>query len=98
MGLGADKLAVQKTKAKLTKEEENLKIVRGCCVKINAGKQSGNYGKIEGLDEDTGRILVRLALGNEVVSLANELFVQPVTNEEYSKNSRVLSEYLSNVT
>ncbi|XP_058789871.1 G-patch domain and KOW motifs-containing protein isoform X2 [Phymastichus coffea] len=91
MGLGADKLAIQKTKAKLTKEEENLKIVQGCCVKIIAGKQNGNYGKIEGLDEDTGRILVRLALGNEVISLVNEILVQPVTNEEYSKNSRVLT-------
>lgn len=94
MGLGADKLAVQKLKRKSTKEEEQLRLVKGVHVKIIAGKQSGNYGKVEGFDEEAARIIIKLALGGETITM-NEFWVQPVTPAEYSQNSKVLSEFLN---
>ena len=91
MGLGADKLAIQNIKAK-SKEEEQLRLVKGCYVKIIAGKHSNSYGQVEGFDEDAARIILKLALKGEVISM-NELWVQPVTASEYSQNAKVLSEF-----
>jgi G patch domain/KOW motif-containing protein len=93
MGLGADKLAVQKLKGKSSKEDEQLKLLKGCCAKVVAGKYSGSYGKVEGFDEDAARLILKLALGGEVISV-NEFWVHPVTSTEYSQNSKVLSEFL----
>ncbi|XP_066590900.1 uncharacterized protein [Prorops nasuta] len=89
MGLGADKVSIQKHNSK-TKQEEELKIEKGSFVKIIAGKQSNNYGEIQGLDDDAGRLIVKLALGGSTISL-NEFMVQPVSKTEYSKNSKVLN-------
>ncbi|XP_015589342.1 G-patch domain and KOW motifs-containing protein [Cephus cinctus] len=91
MGLGADKVTLQKQNGTpKTKEEEDLKLVKGAFVKIIAGKQSNNYGQIEGLDDDAGRLIVKMALGENTLSV-NEFMVQPVTKAEYSKNAKVLN-------
>ncbi|XP_046141264.1 G-patch domain and KOW motifs-containing protein [Osmia bicornis bicornis] len=90
MGLGADKVALQKNNTDSKKQEEELKIEKGTFVKIIAGKQSNNYGQIEGFDEDAGRLIIKLALGGNIISV-NEFMVQPVTKSEYSKNSKVLN-------
>ncbi|XP_033314674.1 G-patch domain and KOW motifs-containing protein-like isoform X2 [Bombus bifarius] len=90
MGLGADKVALQKKNTDSKKEEEELKIEKGTFVKIIAGKQSNNYGQIEGFDDDAGRLIIKLALGGNIISV-NEFMVQPVTKSEYSKNSKVLN-------
>ncbi|XP_012266206.2 G-patch domain and KOW motifs-containing protein [Athalia rosae] len=91
MGLGADKVTMQKANGKpRTKEEEDLKLVTGAYIKIIAGKQKDSYGQIEGLDDDAGRFIVKMALGGNVVSL-NEAVVQAVTKEDYLKNSKVLN-------
>ena len=58
-------------------------------MKIIAGKQSNNYGQIEGFDDDAGRLIIKLALGGNIS--VNEFLVQPVTKSEYSKNSKVQS-------
>lgn len=89
MGLGADKVTQQKN-TDSNKQEEELKIEKGTFVKIIAGKQSNNYGQIEGFDDDAGRLIIKLALGGNIISV-NEFMVQPVTKSEYSKNSKVLS-------
>lgn len=89
MGLGADKVTQQKN-TDSNKQEEELKIEKGTFVKIIAGKQSNNYGQIEGFDDDAGRFIIKLALGGSMISV-NEFMVQPVTKSEYSKNSKVLS-------
>ncbi|KAK9309983.1 hypothetical protein QLX08_000599 [Tetragonisca angustula] len=90
MGLGADKVTLQKKSADSKKQEEELKIEKGTYVKIIAGKQSNNYGQIEGFDDDAGRLIIKLALGGNTISV-NEFMVQPVTKSEYSKNSKVLN-------
>ncbi|XP_043800097.1 G-patch domain and KOW motifs-containing protein [Apis laboriosa] len=89
MGLGADKVTQQKN-TDSNKQEEELKIEKGTFVKIIAGKQSNNYGQIEGFDDDAGRLIIKLALGGSIISV-NEFMVQPVTKSEYSKNSKVLN-------
>lgn len=91
MGLGADKITIQKQIAASKKAEEgNLKLVKGACIKIITGKQSGNYGHIEGLDDDGGRLLIKLALGGSIISI-NESLVQLVTKTEFDKYSKVLT-------
>ncbi|XP_012140515.1 G-patch domain and KOW motifs-containing protein [Megachile rotundata] len=90
MGLGADKVTLQKKTTDSKKTEEELKIEKGTFVKIIAGKQSNNYGQIEGFDDDAGRLIIKLALGGNIISV-NEFMVQPVTKSEYSKNSKVLN-------
>ncbi|CAL7945352.1 unnamed protein product [Xylocopa violacea] len=92
MGLGADKVTLQKKDINSKKQEEELKIEKGTFVKIIAGKQCNNYGQIEGFDDDAGRLIIKLALGGNVISV-NEFMVQPVTKSEYSKNSKVLIFY-----
>lgn len=93
MGLGADRLVKKVTKA-TSKEGEELKLIQGSYAKITAGKHSGSYGKVEGFDEEAARLMLKLALGGEMISV-NELWVQAVTPAEYSQNSKVLSEFLS---
>lgn len=90
MGLGADKATLQKKSTESKKQEEELKIEKGTFVKIIAGKQSNNYGQIEGFDDDAGRFIIKLALGGNIISV-NEFMVQPVTKSEYSKNAKVLN-------
>lgn len=92
MGLGADKLALQKKAAK-SKEKgaEELKVCKGSFVKITCGKYKSSYGEVEGFDDEEGRVVVKLALGGSKVSLT-EFMVEAVTQTEYSKNSKVLSE------
>ncbi|CAK9824987.1 Omega-amidase NIT2 [Anthophora retusa] len=90
MGLGADKVTLQKQNTDSKKPEEELKIEKGTFVKIIAGKQANSYGQIEGFDDDAGRLIIKLALGGNTISV-NEFMVQPVTKSEYSKNSKVLT-------
>ncbi|KAL6258894.1 hypothetical protein P5V15_010840 [Pogonomyrmex californicus] len=88
MGLGADKITLQKQDGKIQKEEEELQIQKGCFIKIIAGKRSKAYGQIEGFD-DAGRLIVKMGLNGNTISV-NESIVQAVTKAEYSKNSKVL--------
>lgn len=93
MGLGADKYLKMNdfkyTKPK-TKEEEELKLIVGAYVKILAGKYNHYYGQLEGFDEDAGRIIVKLGLTGNSVSLIASIVV-PVTRTEYNKNAKVLN-------
>ncbi|XP_047350009.1 G-patch domain and KOW motifs-containing protein [Vespa velutina] len=91
MGLGADKVTLQKqaTNSK-DKQEEEIKIKKGTYVKIISGKYVNTYGQIEGLDDDAGRLIIKMALGGNAISL-NEFIVQPVTKDEYIKKSKVLN-------
>lgn len=90
MGLGADKVTLQKQNGKPQKEEQELRMEKGSFIKIITGKQSNTYGQIEGFDEDVGRLIIKMALGGNTISV-NECTVQVVTKAEYLKNSKVLS-------
>lgn len=93
MGLGADKVTMQKkTTESKEKPQEEIKIERGTCVKIISGKHNNSYGQIEGLDDDVGRLIVKLALGGNIISV-NEFMVQAVTKAEYNKKAKVLIFY-----
>lgn len=90
MGLGADKITLQKQGGKVKKEdEEELKIEKGSFIKIIAGKRANTYGQIEGFD-DAGRLIIKMALNGNTISV-NECIVQAVTKAEYLKNSKVLN-------
>lgn len=91
MGLGADKVTKQnkKTESK-EKLQEEIKIEKGTCVKLISGKHNNSYGQIEGLDDDAGRLIVKLALGGNIISV-NEFMVQAVTKTEYDKKAKVLN-------
>ncbi|XP_050575684.1 G-patch domain and KOW motifs-containing protein-like isoform X9 [Bombus affinis] len=73
MGLGADKVALQKKNTDSKKEKEEVKIEKGTFVKIIAGKQSNNYGQIEGFDDDAGRLIIKLALGGNIISIQKSM-------------------------
>lgn len=88
MGLGADKaVAAQNPQSKAT---EDLIMKKGSMLKVITGPHAGLYGKVEGFEELPGRIAVRLALSNSLVSL-NEFMVQLVGPTEYTKNAKVMN-------
>lgn len=88
--LGISKLAFHKTNEKTEQEEKELRLERASYVKIIAGRWANAYGQVEGFDQDTGRVMVKMALNNNIISV-NEDLVQLVTKAEYLKNSKVLN-------
>ncbi|XP_050575687.1 G-patch domain and KOW motifs-containing protein-like isoform X11 [Bombus affinis] len=67
------KVASQKKNTDSKKEEEEVKIEKGTLVKIIAGKQSNNYSQIEGFDDDAGRLIIKLALGGNIISIQKSM-------------------------
>lgn len=94
MGLGINEAMLQKQiRQPKTKEELELKLERGCYVKVTSGKYSNNYGQVESFDDDDpGRLIVKLALENKYVTLKEHL-IEPVTKDNYTQNSKVLSKF-----
>ncbi|KAK2722470.1 hypothetical protein QYM36_002869, partial [Artemia franciscana] len=90
LGLGALPKKKEKQKDKGGKEEEKLEIVKGKYVLVIGGSNKGLYGQIESIDENTGRVYVKLTLQNQVVNLSENL-IQPVSSEDYRKSFRVLN-------
>lgn len=94
LGLGADK--AMKLQVKLATNScntsEQLVMKKGAFVRILGGKHKDFYGQVEGQDEESGRVFIKLALGGRKESV-NEAFVQLVTEKDYKENRKVLSEY-----
>ncbi|XP_061760085.1 G-patch domain and KOW motifs-containing protein [Nerophis ophidion] len=103
LGLGADRSAIKdlqpakrrrppKPGDERHKEEEEEQLVfgRGGCVLMESGVHKERYGKIEALDTDNARVLVKLAIGGNVVSV-HQYAVKLVGQKEYNKNSKDLS-------
>ncbi|XP_021915160.1 G patch domain and KOW motifs-containing protein isoform X2 [Zootermopsis nevadensis] len=91
MGLGADKVDSSCAPSTLAQDEgEELKVIKGASVQVISGSHKGQYGQIEGFNEDSGRVIVRLSLHSSSVTV-NENAFKLVTKEEYTKNSRVLN-------
>lgn len=89
MGLGADKVlkaAVESGKS----TDKDLKMAKGSFVRIIAGVHKDCYGLIEGFDDESGRMIVKLALKNISISL-NEFMTQLVDKNEFLKNSKVIN-------
>lgn len=48
--------------------------------------------QVEGLDDDNGRVIVKLALGGSAATV-NESFISLVTKKEYARDGKLLSKY-----
>ncbi|XP_022202555.2 G-patch domain and KOW motifs-containing protein [Nilaparvata lugens] len=88
LGLGADKV-IQPEKTSESKEE-TLKLVKGSYIRIIAGSHKDLFGEIMGFDEETGRLIAKMAISGSVLTF-NEFMVKAVSKDEYIKNSKVLN-------
>ncbi|KAM9577023.1 G-patch domain and KOW motifs-containing protein isoform 1-T1 [Trichechus inunguis] len=73
------------------KEDQPQGLVPGGAVVVLSGPHRGVYGKVEGLDPDNVRAMVRLAAGSRVVTVS-EYCLRPVSQQEFDKNSSDLSQ------
>ncbi|XP_054422408.1 G-patch domain and KOW motifs-containing protein [Pteronotus mesoamericanus] len=73
------------------KEDQRQGLVPGGAVVVLSGPYRGLYGKVEGLDPDNVRAMVRLAVGSRMVTVS-EYCLQPVSQQEFDKNSLDLSQ------
>ncbi|KAM3618353.1 uncharacterized protein V6R79_019587 [Siganus canaliculatus] len=100
LGLGADRSAIKdlepskhqrppKPGEERAKEEE-LVMAAGGCVLVESGAHKELYGKIEGIDADNARVMVKLAIGSKTVTIS-QYAVKLVGRKEYDKNSKDLS-------
>lgn len=72
------------------KEDQPQGLVPGGAVVVLSGPHRGLYGKVEGLDPDNVRAMVRLAVGSRMVTVS-EYYLRPVSQQEFDKNSLDLS-------
>ncbi|XP_064415388.1 G-patch domain and KOW motifs-containing protein isoform X2 [Latimeria chalumnae] len=100
LGLGADRSALQdlgEAKSKRPpkpgeerKEEEPKGYVAGGLVQVQSGPHKELYGKIEGVDPDNARVMVKLAIGGKIVTIS-QYTLRLVEKKEYEKYSKDLS-------
>ncbi|XP_063792632.1 G-patch domain and KOW motifs-containing protein [Pseudophryne corroboree] len=99
LGLGADctalkELEPQKRRRPLKPgeepEEEAKGLGTGSTVLIQSGAHKELYGKVEGLDADNCRAMVKLAIGGKVVTVS-QFALRLVGSTEYSKYAKDLS-------
>ncbi|XP_063695695.1 G-patch domain and KOW motifs-containing protein-like [Culicoides brevitarsis] len=88
MGLGADQTVKPKELKIKPKAGQILQMKKGAFVVILGGNYKDFYGEVRGFDENNGRVIVKLALGQKPIMLG-EKFVQLVTPEEYQKYSKI---------
>ncbi|XP_016046465.1 G-patch domain and KOW motifs-containing protein isoform X2 [Erinaceus europaeus] len=68
------------------KEDQPKGLVPGGAVLVLSGPHRGLYGKVEGLDPDNARAMVRLASGSRVVTVS-EYCLRPISQKEFDKKS-----------
>ncbi|XP_069842911.1 G-patch domain and KOW motifs-containing protein [Dendropsophus ebraccatus] len=99
LGLGADRSAIsdlepQKPRKPLRPgdkpEEESKGLGTGSTVLIQSGAHKELYGKVEGLDADNCRAMVKLAIGGKVVTVS-QFAIRLVGSAEYNKYAKDLS-------
>ncbi|KAJ6628056.1 hypothetical protein lerEdw1_014717 [Lerista edwardsae] len=102
LGLGADCTAVRDLETSGSRrppkpgqepsksKDEPFGLVTGSAVFIEAGPHKDLYGKIEGVDADNARVMVKLAIGSKIVTVSQH-GVRPVTQKEYNKLAKDLS-------
>ncbi|CAI2729964.1 unnamed protein product [Schistosoma spindalis] len=92
LGLGADPTAVQDAKQELLKSKtEQLTWDPGARCQIVLGKNKGLYGTLEGLDGDTGRVIIRLKVSKEAVTVLQHT-VRLVPIKEYAAYSNCINQ------
>uniref|UniRef100_UPI0037E9C8E8 G-patch domain and KOW motifs-containing protein n=1 Tax=Semicossyphus pulcher TaxID=241346 RepID=UPI0037E9C8E8 len=100
LGLGADRSAIKDLEPSKHKrppkpgeereKEEELVMGPGGCVLVTSGAHKDLYGKIEGVDPDNARVMVKLAIGSKTVTVS-QYAVKLVGRKEFEKNSKDLS-------
>uniref|UniRef100_A0A3Q0RNI8 G-patch domain and KOW motifs-containing protein n=1 Tax=Amphilophus citrinellus TaxID=61819 RepID=A0A3Q0RNI8_AMPCI len=100
LGLGADRSAIKDLEPSRHKrppkpgeergKEEELVMGPGGCVLVQSGPHKDLYGKIEGVDPDNARVVVKLAIGNKTVTIS-QYAIKLVERKEYEKYSKDLS-------
>ncbi|XP_018424635.1 PREDICTED: G patch domain and KOW motifs-containing protein [Nanorana parkeri] len=99
LGLGADRSALHELEPKKPRkplkpgdeaEEESKGLGTGSAVLIQNGTHKDLYGKVEGIDADNCRAMVKLAIGGKVVTVS-QFAVKLVSSAEYTKYAKDLS-------
>ncbi|KAK2840786.1 hypothetical protein Q7C36_012365 [Tachysurus vachellii] len=101
LGLGADRSAIKdlepsrprrppKPGEQRDKDDEGLVLGPGGCVLVQTGAHKDLYGKIEGVDTDNARVVVKLAIGGKSVTIS-QYTLRLVPQKEYDKYSKDLS-------
>uniref|UniRef100_A0A3B4A833 G-patch domain and KOW motifs-containing protein n=1 Tax=Periophthalmus magnuspinnatus TaxID=409849 RepID=A0A3B4A833_9GOBI len=100
LGLGADRSAIKDLEPNKRKrppkpgeerdKEEELVMGPGGCVQVQSGAHKELYGKIEGVDADNARVMVKLAIGGKTVTIS-QYAVKLVERKEYEKYGKDLS-------
>ena len=92
LGLGATRPKKASETGKVEKDEdgEELVLKKGAHALVLSGSHRKLYGKVEGLDEESARIFLKLAVGNETVSIS-ENALKVVGKKEYKKYSKVIN-------
>lgn len=92
LGLGADPRAIQAAKAKqVNSSDQPLTWKMGATCQILFGKHKGLYGIVQGLDGDTGRVIIQLAISKQVVPILQHS-VRLVPEKEYNAYSHCLNQ------
>ena len=87
LGLGASVPKSKQNNSKSDKKEE-LILKKGAYVRIQSGKNKGQYGEVEGLDADSARVIVRIHGENVSIS---ENAILLVDKAEYKKCKNVIN-------
>ncbi|KAG5282279.1 hypothetical protein AALO_G00054240 [Alosa alosa] len=101
LGLGADRSSIKdlepgrpkrppKPGEERKEEDEQLVLGPGACVLVESGAHKELYGKIEGVDPDNARVVMKLAIGGKTATISQHS-LRLVTRKEYEKNSKDLS-------
>ncbi|KAK2897324.1 G-patch domain and KOW motifs-containing protein [Channa argus] len=100
LGLGADRSAIKDLEpskhrrppkpGEEQEKEEELVMGPGGCVLVESGAHRELYGKIEGIDPDNARVVIKLAIGGKTVTVS-QYAVKLVGRKEYEKYSKDLS-------
>ncbi|KAM4695870.1 G-patch domain and KOW motifs-containing protein [Rhinophrynus dorsalis] len=99
LGLGADRSALKDLEPEKPRrplkpgeepEEEAKGLSTGRAVEIQSGAHKELYGKVEGIDPDNARVMVKLAIGGKVVTVS-QYALRLVSSAEYTKYAKDLS-------
>ena len=93
LGLGAQRPNNEgqgEKKGKEGEKEEDMTLKRGAKVCLESGPHRGMYGEVEGMDEDSARAFVRLAVAKVTVSVS-ENALRVVTGKEFKKSAKVIN-------
>ncbi|XP_077609092.1 G-patch domain and KOW motifs-containing protein isoform X1 [Crocuta crocuta] len=88
---GPHRLPKPEEEQEKNKEDQPQGLVPGGAVVVLSGPHRGLYGKVEGLDPDNVRAMVRLAVGSRMVTVS-EYCLRPVSQQEFDKNSSDLGQ------